>query len=79
MLKVRCLKESKFFNCVEDAVKQKSCGALSINCNSSLLLLMIVVRLPHAKMDAKKPAISMSCFFVKRCGMQTGSAVIKDG
>lgn len=40
---------------------------------------MIVVRLPHEKMAAKKPAISMSCFLEKECGMHIGSAAIKEG
>ncbi len=40
---------------------------------------MMVVRFPHAKIAAKKPAISMSCFFVKRCGMHTGSSFTNEG
>jgi hypothetical protein len=57
----------------------KSCGALSIRLKSSLHLLMIVVRIPHAKTEANKPDISISCLFEKECGMQIGSSLIKDG
>jgi len=46
---------------------------------SSVDLLMMVVRLPQAKMEAKKPAISMSAFFLKRWGMQMGSGAMKAG
>jgi hypothetical protein len=40
---------------------------------------MMVVLMPHANIAAKNPAISMSCFFWKRCGMETGSEAINDG
>jgi hypothetical protein len=45
---------------------------------SSFDLLMMVLRLPQEKIAAKKPAISISCFFVKRCGMQMGSSLMKE-
>src|SRR6478609_5614750 len=47
--------------------------------NSSVHLLMIVARFPHAKMDAKNPLISISCFLLNRCGMHTGSLGINSG
>ena len=50
---------------------------MSILCNSSKHLLIIIVRWPQANMEAKKPAISISCFFEKRCGMEIGSFAIK--
>src|ERR1044071_1790972 len=40
---------------------------------------MIVVRLPQANIEAKNPAISISCFVENRCGMQMGSSFIKNG
>jgi hypothetical protein len=46
---------------------------------SSLHLLMMVTRCPQAKVAAQKPIISMSCRLVKRCGMETGSLVMKLG
>src|SRR5579871_2838447 len=39
----------------------------------------MVVRLPQEKIAAKKPAISMSCFWLYRCGTLTGSPGIKEG
>jgi len=40
---------------------------------------MMVLRKPQEKTAAKNPAISISYFFVKECGIQTGSAKIKEG
>src|SRR5450631_1450109 len=57
----------------------KSCGALSKKFISSLDLRIIVVRLPHEKTAANNPAISMSCFLLKRCGTEMGSAGMKEG
>src|ERR1700759_1956555 len=54
-------------------------GESSISCMSSRDFRMMVVRLPQEKMAAKKPAISMSCFLLNRCGMLMGSLAIKDG
>jgi hypothetical protein len=39
----------------------------------------IVVRFPHEKIAAKNPAISISCFFENRCGIEMGSSKIKEG
>ena len=47
--------------------------------SSSLHLLRMVFRCPQARIAAKKPAISMSCFLSKRCGMEIGSNSIKLG
>jgi len=40
---------------------------------------MIVFRIPQANVAAKNPAISMSCFLENKCGIQTGSSLIKSG
>src|SRR4051812_17002506 len=40
---------------------------------------MMVVRLPQANMEAKKAAISISCFFLKRCATEIGSGSMKEG
>jgi hypothetical protein len=39
----------------------------------------MVVRLPHENIEVKNAAISTSCFFVKRCGIEMGSFLIKKG
>jgi len=39
----------------------------------------MAVLFPHAKIETKKPAISMSSFLEKRCGILIGSAGIKAG
>lgn len=52
---------------------------MSIRLISSFDFLMIVLRLPQEKIAAKNPAISISCFFLKRCGMEIGSSLMKDG
>ncbi len=46
---------------------------------SSLDFRMIVVRLPQEKTAAKNPAISISCFILKRWGTEMGSVAIKEG
>src|SRR5664279_2698344 len=56
-----------------------SYGASSKNFISSLDLRIMVVRLPQEKTAANSPAISMSCFLLKRCGTEMGSAGIKEG
>src|SRR6202035_1484550 len=56
----------------------KSYGASSMPFINSLDFRMMLVRLPHEKMAAKSPAISISCFFLKRCGTETGSFTIKE-
>lgn len=40
---------------------------------------MMVVLLPQANMEAKNPAISISCFLEKSWGTQMGSSLMKAG
>ncbi len=78
-LNVLCLNRINPFNSPELWFKQNSYGASSISFISSFVLLMMMVRLPQANREAKKAAISMSCFRVKRCGTETGSLAINEG
>ena len=79
VLNVRCLKCFRDFRSRDLWFRIKSKGASSNKFISSLDLRIIVVRLPHEKIAANNPAISISCFLLNRCGTEMGSAGIKDG